>query len=1052
MSTADFEHLRQDQNVGEVHISFAGASNAFKDVNLHAFAANHLEQTKGKTQRTALRDISNQQKVPPQRDASRSPIAKKGRPSNYAMNVLAQQIAAQVATAKQTQMAAGTSQTTGGNANGVSMGSPGLNVGITRDGNTRNMLPKVLHRASTSSAPATNTATATAEKGKNPQAATPLVNPPTYASKLTAGDTRGHRGNDLRGRNFEAWRAARDRRNTALMAAVASAECIRKNRARFDRLEESDHEEPPYPELLKQVELTEERKKEIRETFQFLRLSQSPTQGKVVRAVIDPQQLTNRLQFLKEKTFVLYTVDISPSRDAVMEWAEVVLHQEMGIKITRVRVLNKHCYLITVAEEEDRDWILEATPLYLGPHMVFALPWDPTFDSANLDHCKVPIWIELPNIHPCMEAFGGHLLQSIGEVLFPSCEESDCRFTSIRGCLKMDLSQELPEAIEVVDPETGETFLQPIVYKSMPNACFHCHQRGHLVRACPVRKQKKLHATKPNAEEKEEELRSLAAESSPEALKTKTQTAAVPPSHKSALTSNPFAALAESEEQEEEQNGGEASTKERQAELGETTSNTILQTTGDQNQELISSAEEQDNLAMQMEITKEKRKRDQHEAATGEPQTDAATSVLSSGEGGNTLSPGDVRTASGAPQPLNKTATGKRGQKKELRIRERDADFALTQLAEGGSFAVDYTSEGKVGAAVVIRNKWRITAQGARGDGTAVWVKAQTEKGEVGFVSVHGPRDRTKRARVWKWLQETCTCGIWIFGGDWNSVEDYEDSVGDSPIQRGSEQRRWTRLAADLDLGDGWREASTRSGPHFTRQKKVGERFDQARLDRFYFSRGEHWAEKQICMQHDAAVRLSDHCPVKISFIKQTATRRSRTSYFKTNPETLDQQDVVEEITQQWKEAGQHADDARIKWELKWRAMKQILKEKQKEKNRKLTEKEEKLLRVFTEPGEDWMEALAALLHKAVSSGRWASSRKHWNREEIMLTKCPWRIAGAKVTSGLLTVWNKAKTKLEITAQEATVSGETRPDVYIAIGETQGWLTQLQARNSIALL
>ncbi|KAL3674990.1 hypothetical protein R1sor_024938 [Riccia sorocarpa] len=426
MSTADFEHLRQDQNIGEVHISFAGASNVFKDVNLHAFAANHLEQTKGKTQRTVLRDISNQQKVPPQRDASRSPIAKKGRPSNYAMDVLAQQIAAQVATAKQTQMAAGTSQTTGGNANGVSVGSPGLNVRVTRDGNSRNMLPKVLHRASTSSAPITSTATATTEKGKNPQAATPLVNPPTYAT-------------------------------------VASAECIRKNRARFDRLEESDHEEPPYPELRKQVELTEERKKEIREMFQFLCLSQSPTQGKVVRAVIDPQQLTNRLQFLKEKTFVLYTVDISPSRDAVMEWAEVVLHQEMGIKITK--------------------------------------------------------------------------------------------------------------------------------------------------------------------------------------------TAAVPPSHKSALTPNPFAALAESEELEEEQNGGEASTKERQAELGETTSTTIQQTTGDQNQELISSAEEQDNLAMQMEITKEKRKRDQQEAVTGEPQTDAATSVLSSGEGGNTLSPGDVRTASGTPLP-----------------------------------------------------------------------------------------------------------------------------------------------------------------------------------------------------------------------------------------------------------------------------------------------------------------------------------------------------------------------------------------------------------------
>ncbi|KAL3678940.1 hypothetical protein R1sor_021896 [Riccia sorocarpa] len=114
----------------------------------------------------------------------------------------------------------------------------------------------------------------------------------------------------------------------------------------------------------------------------------------------------------------------------------------------------------------------------------------------------------LPNIHPSMEAFGAQLLKAVGEVLFTSCEEDDCHYTSIKGCLRMDLSGELPEAIEVSDPITEEAYLQPIIYKSLPNACFSCHQRGHLVRQCPTRRQprvpkqeqEKMEKTQPNQE------------------------------------------------------------------------------------------------------------------------------------------------------------------------------------------------------------------------------------------------------------------------------------------------------------------------------------------------------------------------------------------------------------------------------------------------------------------------------------------------------------------------------------------------------------------------
>ncbi|KAL3692883.1 hypothetical protein R1sor_006534 [Riccia sorocarpa] len=161
-------------------------------------------------------------------------------------------------------------------------------------------------------------------------------------------------------------------------------------------------------------------------------------------------------------------------------------------KLHRGAQVPSQCYLVTVEEEEDRDWILAATPLFLGPHMVFALPWEATFNPADLAKCKVPVWVDLPNIHPSLEAFGTDLLRNIGVVLYTTCEETDCKFTNIRGCLRLDLSEELPESIEIVDPIfTGEGYFHPIQYCSMPDACFHCHQRGHVVRQCQSRRSKK---------------------------------------------------------------------------------------------------------------------------------------------------------------------------------------------------------------------------------------------------------------------------------------------------------------------------------------------------------------------------------------------------------------------------------------------------------------------------------------------------------------------------------------------------------------------------------
>ncbi|KAL3701505.1 hypothetical protein R1sor_019527 [Riccia sorocarpa] len=75
-------------------------------------------------------------------------------------------------------------------------------------------------------------------------------------------------------------------------------------------------------------------------------------------------------------------------------------------------------------------------------------------------------------------------------------------------------------------------------------------------------------------------------------------------------------------------------------------------------------------------------------------------------------------------------------------------------------------------------------------------------------------------------------------------IETFEDSVGESAVQNGAELQQWQKLTAELDLADGWCAMKKRVGPHFTRQKVVGRRLDQARLDRIHYTQMKDWVTK----------------------------------------------------------------------------------------------------------------------------------------------------------------------------------------------------------------
>ncbi|KAL2629677.1 hypothetical protein R1flu_014363 [Riccia fluitans] len=110
------------------------------------------------------------------------------------------------------------------------------------------------------------------------------------------------------------------------------------------------------------------------------------------------------------------------------------------------------------------------------------------------------------------------------------------------------------------------------------------------------------------------------------------------------------------------------------------------------------------------------------------------------------------------------------------------------------------------------------------------------------------------------------------------------------------------------------------------------------------------------------------------------------------------------------------------------------------------------VLRMVHHPGEDWMFTLGALLRWKIAKGREAASMRHWDIEEILMANCHSKIQGAKTTTGLLKVWVKVRTNLEIQRNDFTPKGETSAEAAIKIGEQQGWLMANDAKMIKATL
>ncbi|KAL3697957.1 hypothetical protein R1sor_012033 [Riccia sorocarpa] len=334
----------------------------------------------------------------------------------------------------------------------------------------------------------------------------------------------------------------------------------------------------------------------------------------------------------------------------------------------------------------------------------------------------------------------------------------------------------------------------------------------------------------------------------------------------------------------------------------------------------------------------------------------------------------------------------------ELKVKDqRKLENSLRALMPEGRVIVDYTSSGRGGCALLISVKLRVSNFGISGFGGAAWATVHAANGSVTMASLHAPNTKEERQLYWDWWDRQVDGEDWILADDFNNVELQDDSKGKSALIRGAEERTWRRFMNRTDMIDAYLTAVKTVGGLYTRMAFCGERFDRARLDRFYLSNRGEWCEQINQVEHHSGQLLSDHIPIalELQLVQNDDSNWRPRSYFKMNRALLERPGVLQNLKELWGDHPVFCRSIQKKWELAWGRIKQALKE-EKEKERaegrdsEDTKREVEELRIRAESEELSTEAKEILRFKEdelrnqelKDARRWkCRSREKWLQE-----------------------------------------------------------------------
>ena len=181
---------------------------------------------------------------------------------------------------------------------------------------------------------------------------------------------------------------------------------------------------------------------------------------------------------------------------------------------------------------------------------------------------------------------------------------------------------------------------------------------------------------------------------------------------------------------------------------------------------------------------------------------------------------------------------------------------------------------------------------------------------ELDIVNTYYPNEKQEQKNATILLNQHISINRTILAGDWNFVENVEkDTLRIGPRQqpyKSTKSDNFTELTNTYNLTDVWRDNHPNSKEYTYIQYFHSEGYTNtthSRLDRFYIPATFHKYEPE-CSHQDTF--FSDHKAIMLNLQTNEPTSKKGKGTWKVNNSLLNNEDILSDLKQMWKEWGEH--------------------------------------------------------------------------------------------------------------------------------------------------
>ncbi|KAL3693350.1 hypothetical protein R1sor_007001 [Riccia sorocarpa] len=464
---------------------------------------------------------------------------------------------------------------------------------------------------------------------------------------------------------------------------------------------------------------------------------------------LDTRVFAEGINQLQKHSLIIHTVDLRVTMSYFERWAEVTLHQLLGVKVVNMCQLDPFCFHVTVESGKAKAHIFTNSPLKMGNKMVFPLPWDTRFSTKDLKSRAVPVWLELFDVHPGLMKFGLNMLRTIGPIIYAAKNSETQRINIVPRAFRPSLSTGDGTKSNTKTDDRREADTRRAKRRTRPRA--NGNQGGAPEGGgCETGDRMRQEGAKID-EFKEVRRRNKPKFQTPEIKKTM-------------KVDNRYGVLEDEEETIPTQAEGVAKVGVRSRKLEAVDPGLKNKTTSAEASSSRGAGSTGDTEMLIREVvdlTKPKEARGEKSTTTPKTsgvkhqQEDRDMRLSSVGALMPEDSEGRKKLKTHAGETNGIVTAAAPGNSVQAPSGQQGRAHGKGLKAEGGQVVVDYRSDGWGGAALVLKPSIKIISRGVKGDGQAAWATFETQKGTAGVMSLYAPQSAAARIELWHWIQRS---------------------------------------------------------------------------------------------------------------------------------------------------------------------------------------------------------------------------------------------------------------------------------------------------------